>query len=65
MAPQPTTTPETGNREGELLARLLKLYDEESHLYRQVLDLSRRQGDLMREGACLTDVRRLLEQKKN
>lgn len=65
MAPQPITAPETRTRESALLARLLKLYEEESRLYNKVLDLSQRQGDLIREGACLTDVRRLLEQKKN
>ena len=64
MAPQPTTRLERGDHERALLQRLLKLYEEETRLYGQVLDLSRRQGDLIREGACLNDIRRLLEQKK-
>ena len=51
--------------EGELLQRLLGLYEEERQIYGQVLDLSRQQGDIMRQGGGLGEVRRVLEKKKN
>lgn len=51
--------------EGELLQRLLGLYDEERQLYSQVLELSRQQGEIMRQGGGLGEVRRVLEKKKN
>ena len=57
--------PVAGRPEGELLQRLLGLYDEERQIYAQVLELSRRQGEIVRQGGALGDVRRVLEQKKN
>jgi len=50
--------------ESELLGRLLSLYEEEARVYARVLELSRRQGDAVRQGAPFTEIRRLLEQKK-
>jgi hypothetical protein len=50
--------------ESELLDRLLGLYAEEKELYGQVLELSRRQGEEIRRGGTLAQVRRILEQKK-
>ena len=64
MAPLPSSTAEPRAREAELLGRLLALYAEEREVYGQVLELSRRQGRVVREGGPLADVRRLLEQKK-
>ena len=51
--------------ESELLDRLLGLYAEVKELYGQVLELSRRQGEEIRRGGTLAQVRRILEQKKN
>jgi hypothetical protein len=61
--------PKTGNEapapaEHELLGRLLSLYDEEARVYTRVLELSRRQGEAVRQGAPFSEVRRLLEQKR-
>lgn len=50
--------------EAELLGRLLSLYDEEARVYTRVLELSRRQGEAVRQGAPFGEIRRLLEQKK-
>lgn len=50
--------------EEELLERLLNLYQEESDLYEQVLELSRQQGEAVSRGGSLASVRRLLEKKK-
>lgn len=62
-------TPTNGNEapapaEPELLGRLLSLYDEEARVYTRVLELSRRQGEAVRQGAPFSEVRRLLEQKR-
>ena len=69
MASQTFTVPEPGSAlaprpEGELLQRLLGLYAEEKQIYAEVLDLSRRQGEIVRAGGSLVDVRRVLEKKK-
>lgn len=69
MASQNFTVPEPGRAatprpEGELLQRLLGLYAEERQIYGQVLELSRRQGEIVRAGGSLGDVRRVLEKKK-
>ena len=50
--------------EEELLERLLNLYQEESDLYEQVLELSREQGEAISRGGSLAGVRRILEKKK-
>lgn len=50
--------------ENELLGRLLSLYDEEARVYSRVLELSKRQGDAVRQGAPIGEIRRLVEQKK-
>ncbi len=65
MAPPRTTAsdlPPPGER--ELLGRLLSLYEEEARVYARVLELSRRQGEAVRQGAPFAEIRRLLEQKK-
>lgn len=49
--------------EQELFARLSDLYEEQRQIYSQILDLSRRQGDMVRRGACLTEIRQVLEKK--
>ncbi len=51
--------------EGALLQRLLGLYEEERQIYGRVLELSRQQGDIVRQGGGLGEVRRVLEQKKS
>lgn len=50
--------------EAEILDRLLGLYEEERLVYHRILELSRNQGELLRQGAPLGNVRRLLDQKK-
>ena len=62
-------TPNTGTEapapaEPELLGRLLSLYEEEARVYARVLELSRRQGEAVRQGAPFGEVKRLLEQKR-
>jgi hypothetical protein len=64
MAPLLSTSAETTTQERRLLDRLLGLYAEQERLYGEVLDLSRRQRDLVRSGAPLPEVRAVLEQKK-
>ena len=64
MAQVLSTHPETRRGEQELFHRLNGLYEEQQQIYTQVLDLSRRQGDLVRKGHSLTEIRQLL-QKKN
>lgn len=66
MALLNSTTPELGSdRETLLLRRLLGLYEEEIQIYQQVLELSREQGFLIKQGRNIADIRRLLEKKKN
>jgi len=57
-------TSEARGHEHVLLDRLLDLYDEERQVYGRVLELSRQQGRMVRDGAALREVRRVLEQKK-
>ncbi|MCP4293671.1 MAG: hypothetical protein GY780_17730 [bacterium] len=64
MAPALSTHPENMNREQNLFRRLHGLYEEERQIYGQVLELSRQQGELVRQGNSLGDIRQLL-QKKN
>ena len=51
-------------RESEILGRLLGLYDEERQVYGRIRELTLQQGEQLRQGAPLGDIRRLLEQKK-
>lgn len=53
--------PATGS--GGMVVRLLDLYRHELEIYRRVLALSERQGDLVRDGADFSEVRRVLEEK--
>ncbi len=64
MRQLPPIIPESRRSEGDLLDRLLGLYEEERHLYTQVLELSREQGKTVGGGGSLASVRRILEQKK-
>ncbi len=47
-----------------LVQRLTDLYHEEIQVYGQILNLSRRQGQLIGQGRPLNEIRGLLEQKK-
>jgi len=60
-----STSAETAASERRLLDRLLGLYAEQERLYGEVLDLSRRQRELIQAGAPLVEVRAVLEQKKS
>ncbi len=64
MALMHSLLPDSSSRETEILNRLLGLYSEEQQLYAKVLQLSRKQGQIIDRGAPLKDVRRILEQKK-
>lgn len=65
MVSQSTTSAELTSRERRLLDRLLGLYNEQSRLYREVLDLSRRQRDMVQTGEPLPRIRAVLEAKKS
>lgn len=65
MAPQTMTTTDPATQERRLLDRLLGLYEEERRLYLEVLTLSRRQGEAIRGGAPIGEIRRLLSRKKS
>ena len=64
MAQPLTTSAEPGVNEDRLLDSLLALYRREAAIYRQIVDLSRRQGSLLRSGVTMTDLREVLEQKR-
>ncbi len=64
MAQPHTTTAEAGRSEGRLLDSLLALYGREAAIYRQVVDLSIRQGEMLRSGVAMPELRHLLEQKR-
>jgi hypothetical protein len=65
MAPQTMTITDPVTQERRLLDRLLGLYDEERQVYLEVLNLSRRQGEAIRGGAPIGEIRRLLSRKKS
>lgn len=64
MALLPSTSADHGMQERRILGRLLGLYEEQRGVYQQVLHLSRRQGDTVRAGGSLAEVRRILGEKK-
>jgi hypothetical protein len=64
MAPLLSTPADTAAQERRLLDRLLGLYETQERLYGEVLELSRHQNGLVREGAPLARVRTIVEQKK-
>ena len=64
MALDLSTPPETNNGEQELFQRLNGLYEEQRQIYSQVLELSQKQGNLVRNGSNLSEIRQIL-QKKN
>jgi hypothetical protein len=59
-----TTSLDLEGREELLVHRLVGLYREELQIYRQVLELSRQQGRLIRRAAAMSEIRGVLEQKK-
>ncbi len=65
MAPLPTTGSKANPGETELLGRLLGLYEEEHQVYRRVHELTLHQGEQLRRGVPLGEIRRILEQKKS
>lgn len=62
MASTPCTAAERPN--DAALARLVELYESERRLYAEILDLSRRQGEAIRAGRPLEEIRGLLERKR-
>ena len=65
MVSQSITSAEPMMRERRLLDRLLGMYSEQQRLYGEVLDLSRRQRDLVRDGRPLASIRTVLDAKKS
>lgn len=59
MAPLLTTSVEQ-----QLLDSLLGTYDRQRRLYQDVLEISRQQRDLVRNGAPLSQIRALLQRKR-
>ncbi len=51
--------------EREALGRLLRLYDEEARLYRELRELARRQTDVVRGGGGLRELHELLQAKRS
>ncbi len=64
MAPLSFTSPDLTGREDLLVRRLVSLYEEELQVYSQVLQLSHQQSQLIKRGAAMSEIRRLLEKKK-
>jgi hypothetical protein len=64
MAPSPTTSVDRRATERELLDRLLGMYTEQQALYGEILELSRRQREQVRQGAPLVSIRALLQRKQ-
>lgn len=65
MALQTSTGHKVVKSEGILLQRLLSLYAEERQIYSRVLELSRQQGEIVRQGGSLLEVRQILQKKKS
>ncbi len=65
MAPLGSSSAEPAANERHVLTRLLTLYEQEHQLYNQVLELSRRQGEIVRHRAPFDQVRAVLQEKKN
>jgi len=63
MTPTGWNAAETGA--DAALPGLLALYGAERRLYGEILALSRRQGELLRAGATLTEIRGLLQEKRD
>ncbi len=49
----------------DVAARLHELYEQESRIYTEIQEISRRQAEAVRAGCELGSVRRLLEAKRN
>ncbi len=64
MALQLSTGPDQSQSEVVLLDHLLGNYGDQQRLYREVLELSRRQLALVRAGAPIGEVRAVLAAKK-
>jgi NurA-like 5'-3' nuclease len=64
MAGLRATGPDAVRNEPQLVADLLALYAEEYRHYRQLLELSRHQGEIMQHGAGIQEVNEVLHQKR-
>jgi hypothetical protein len=53
------------SREDILIRRLERLYGEELQVYRQVRELSQLQGQLIKREAPMSEIRQVLQKKKN
>jgi len=65
MGPTRSTGAEVARQRERQLQDLLDLYGRERRLYGSVLELSRRQGELIRQQADLPAIRELLEHKRH
>ncbi len=64
MVQQLTTSDKRSAQEVLLLDRLLRLYAEEVRIYCEVLNTSRRQGEIIRAGMSFQEMRQVLEEKQ-
>lgn len=48
-----------------MVRRLTSFYEEQRGIYQQILELSRQQGRLVEAGQNLTEIRQILQKKKN
>ena len=65
MAPTACTPAETSRSAQMLMEGLIELYGRERVLYQEVLQLSRDQAGLIRDGESLRGIRRVLEAKRD
>ncbi len=65
MALAISTSPDLNQSEARILGTLVRLYEDEKLIYGQVLEVARKQGEALQQGAALPDIRQLLEKKKN
>jgi len=65
MAPTASTRAEWNAHDVQVgLEGLLDLYERERSMYQEILELSRRQGEAIREGVELSEIRVLLDRKR-
>lgn len=64
MAQHPATSDCLAVQERQLLERLLHLYAEERRIYSEVLSLSRRQGEVVRQGEGIHKMNQILVAKQ-
>ncbi len=64
MAQLASTNADRIATERRVLDKLMGLYQQESQIYNQVLELSRKQGQIISSQSSFSQVRRVLQEKK-